>query len=91
MDVLDLILRKFQSEDLSPSEYYTLLSLLKGDWVDVNEVIKALGITFKQGVHMFEFSRVGEWWSLVGKTEEERARNGQKITTWFRYRKENID
>ena len=33
---------------------------------------------------MFDFSRTAEWWAIVGETEEERARNGQKITTRFR-------
>lgn len=58
--------------------------LLNGEWVKTDEVQKALGITFEEGFRRFDFSRTAEWWSIVGKTEDERARQGQKITTYFK-------
>lgn len=42
----------------------------------------------RQCFAVFDFCRTAEWWSIAGKTEEERSREGQKITTCFRIRKE---
>lgn len=56
----------------------------EGGWVDTDTVCKALNIDFSTAFRQFEFSRTAEWWSLCGETDEERKRNGQKITTQFR-------
>lgn len=66
-----------------------LLPLLKGEWVDCDAVQKALNISFGDGLKIFDFSREVEWWSLIGKTPEERKRNGQKISTFFRVKRGN--
>lgn len=62
----------------------TIERLLNGEWVETAEVQKALGITFAEGFRRFDFSRTAEWWSIAGKTDDERAREGQKISTYFR-------
>lgn len=62
----------------------TLLDLLAGKWVDTEAVQKALGMSFSECFSLFDFSREASWWSIVGKTEEERARNGQCVITKFR-------
>lgn len=61
-----------------------LQRLAAGEWVECSAVQKALNITFAEGLHRFDFCRIVEWWSLAGKTEEERARSGQKVSTYFR-------
>lgn len=61
-----------------------LSRLSSGEWVETGLVCDALGITFSEGFRRFDFCRTAEWWSLVGRTEEERSRHGQKITTYFR-------
>lgn len=66
----------------------TLKLLLNGKWVETEKVEKALEITFAEGFRQFNYSRTAEWWSIVGKTDEERAREGQKITTYFRLKTE---
>lgn len=77
-----------QNHNARSTENEPIERLLNGEWVETDEVQKALGITFAEGLRRFEFSRTAEWWSIVGKTEEERARNGQKIETYFRLRNE---
>lgn len=66
-----------------------LLPLFKGEWVDTNDVEKALNMSFSECLKIFDFSRTAEWWSLIGKTDEERNRNGQKISTFFRVKRGN--
>lgn len=61
-----------------------LKDLLEGKWVETEKVQNAFGMTFEECFKIFEFSRTAEWWSIVGETEEERQRNGQKISTYFR-------
>ena len=75
-------LQALAAEQMRDSE--TLKRLLDGEWVETEAVEKALGISFVDGLRRFDFSRTAEWWSIAGKTDEERARNGQKITTCFR-------
>ena len=58
--------------------------LLQGKWVETDKVQEALGMTFQECFKIFDFSRTAEWWSIAGVTEEERSRNGQKVTTMFR-------
>ena len=61
-----------------------LLKLLSGERVEAESLVAATGWSFEQCYKRFELSRIAEWWSIVGKTEEERSRNGQKITSYFR-------
>ena len=63
---------------------------MAGEWVDSEAIQKALGMTFAECFRMFDFARTAAWWSIVGKTEEERARNGQKIVTQFRLKPEQM-
>lgn len=60
-----------------------LLKLLSGERVEAESLVAATGWSFEQCCKRFEISRVAEWWSIVGKTDEERSRNGQKITCYF--------
>lgn len=71
-------------------EIEVLKRLLNGEWIDTKEVQNALGIDFKEGLKRFDFSRTSEWWSIVGKTEEERARKGQKTIICFKL-KEHVE
>lgn len=59
-------------------------AFLAGEWVESGKVQKMLGMSFKECFSEFEFSRVANWWSIVGKTEEERQREGQKVETFFK-------
>ena len=61
-----------------------LLKLLSGERVEAENLVAATGWSFEQCCKRFELNRVAEWWSIVGKTEEERSRSGQKITSYFR-------
>ena len=54
-------------------------SLLIGEWVDTEEIETCLNITFKQGMHLFDFSREVEW--------NKPPLNGQKVTTKFRLKR----
>lgn len=58
--------------------------LIAGEWIDGKELEENLGLTFNECFQMFDFSRTVEWWSICGKTEEERERNGQKVICKFR-------
>lgn len=62
----------------------TNCKLDNGEWVSASEVQQTLGLTFEECMKQFDFSRTAEWWPIVGKTEEEKSRNGQKITCKFR-------
>ena len=53
-----------------------LKRLINGEWVDCDDVQKALGIDFRTGLKMFDFSRTAEW--------NPYPLNGQKITIKFR-------
>ena len=75
---------KHIKEASTSDDMTTIMELLSGKWVDSNRVQKALGMDFSECFAMFDFARTAEWWSLVGKTKEERARNGQKVSTYFR-------
>jgi hypothetical protein len=61
--------------------------LIVGKWVECEKVQSALGMSFNECFAIFDFSRTAEWWSIVGETPEERAREGQKITTMFRIKR----
>lgn len=65
------------------SKNEVLLKLLSGERVEVETLVAATGWSFEQCCKRFELNRVAEWWSVVGKTDEERSRNGQKITCYF--------
>lgn len=66
-----------------------LIDFFNHKWVDTSIIQDLLGIDFSTGFKLFDFSRTAEWWSIAGKTEEERNRNGQKITTCFRLKEGN--
>lgn len=63
--------------------------LLAGKWVESKLVQKAFNMSFKECYSMFDFSRTADWWSVIGKTEEERKLNGQKVETFFRIRRDS--
>ena len=65
------------------SKNEVLLKLLSGERVEAENLVSATGWSFEQCCKRFELNRVAEWWSIVGKTDEERSRNGQKITCYF--------
>ena len=79
-------LRDCSTIDAVPVEKYeelkiendTLKRLVNGEWVDTDEVEKALGISFAEGMKMFDFSRTADW--------NPDPLHGQKITTKFRLR-----
>ena len=58
--------------------------LLDGKWVDSEQVQNALGFSFEKCLSKFNSSREAAWCSVVGETEEERQRNGQKVSIFFR-------
>lgn len=79
--VKDALDRKKASEnDLEKAKQ----DFLNGSWVESEKVQELTGMTFSECFSAFDFSRTAEWWSIVGKTEEERQRNGQKVTCMFR-------
>lgn len=51
-------------------------AFFKGEWVDTQIVEEMLGIDFKTGLRLFDFSRTAEWCKP--------PKNGQIITTKFR-------
>lgn len=56
----------------------------ENECADSRTVQKALGMSFEECFSMFSLVRIAEWWSIAGKTEEEKQRNGQKIEIFFR-------
>lgn len=85
---LDSLPFEEETEDMVNSlptcDMETVRDLLEGKWVDTDKVQKALGMSFTECFSIFDFSREASWWSIVGKTEEERAREGQCVVTRFR-------
>ena len=73
---------------MSEKDKVILDSFNSGEWCNSQDICRLLNITFAEGFQKFEFSRTAEWWSVVGETEEERQKNGQKITTMFRLKRE---
>lgn len=63
-------------------------AFLRGEWVDSVIIQEITGMTFSECYSAFDVSRTAEWWSIVGKTEEERNRNGQKIVVQFKLKPE---
>lgn len=61
---------------LSINRISTLTKLFNNEWVETQEVEKALGIDFATGIQLFKFSRTAEWNTA--------PLNGQKITTQFK-------
>ena len=83
-DVLDII-------TAAENKYkVALVDLLSGKWVDSKLVQELLGLSFNECFALFDFSRTADWWSIVGETEEERARDGQKIVTKFRLKQPKV-
>lgn len=64
--------------------YKDVMEFLRGNWVDSEKVQGFLKMSFDDCYRTFDFSRTAEWWSIVGKTEEERSWQGQKIVCRFR-------
>lgn len=60
----------------------TLRKLVVGEWVDCDAVEKALAITFRQGLKLFDFGRQVAW--------NKAPKNGQYIVTKFRLDPEKI-
>ena len=75
---------KYLAEKKEQLKTEVMEELKEGKWVDTDKVQKALGLSFKEAFSMFDFSRTAEWWSVVGKTDEERDRQGQKICKCFK-------
>ena len=67
----------------------TMIELLSGAWVDSDKVQAVFGLDFTECLSLLDFSRTAGWWSIAGKTVEERAREGQKIETRFRLKNNN--
>ena len=53
-----------------------LTDFINGEWIDTENIQKALNIDFSTGMERFDFSRTAEW--------NPPPLNGQKITTKFR-------
>lgn len=69
--------------DTCPSRDVILTALCDGFWVPTEYVEFALNLTTHQCMRIFDFARTAEWWSICGKTPEERRLNGQCITTYY--------
>lgn len=54
----------------------TLIAFIKGEWQDCETICNILGIEFRTGLGMFDFSRTAEW--------NPAPLNGQTIATKFR-------
>lgn len=65
-------------------------SFLDGNWVESELVQKLTGMSFNECFSTFDFSRTASWWSVVGKTEEERQRNGQCIICSFKLKEGQV-
>ena len=65
-----------QELQIAEEKLEVLRKLLNGEWVATQDVEEALGITFREGLKRFDFSRTASWnpWPL----------NGQRIDTFFR-------
>ena len=62
-------------EDIA-RKYDTLRKLINGNWVDTEAVQEAMGITFSEGMEMFDFGRMAVW--------NKAPLNGQRVITKFR-------
>ena len=84
--VKDVLNRRKNSEEESHLNMLreAKTAFLNGSWVESEKVQELTGMTFSECFSAFAFSRTAEWWSVVGKTEEERHLNGQKVTNLFR-------
>ena len=79
-DVIRNISNEFDTE--------TLKSFVLGEWVESEKVQEFLGLSFSECYRLFDIHRTAEWWSIIGKTDEERNREGQKVTCYFRLKRE---
>ena len=59
-----------------------LRSLVKGEWVDTERICTALGITFGEGMKMFDFGRMVAW--------NKAPKNGQYVVTKFRIAEKTV-
>lgn len=66
--------------------FEVLTRLFNGERVRCKEVQEALGITFSEGMKLFDYEMDACWWSICGETPEERNREGLRYLTYFRMR-----
>jgi hypothetical protein len=57
---------------------------IDGEWCEARRVQKMLDLTMDECLKYFDSKREVVWASMVGETEEERAREGQVITIYFK-------
>lgn len=69
------------AEEYKTKRKEVISKLLNGEWVNTEDVEEYLGINFKLGWKLFDFSRTAEW--------NPPPLNGQKITTQFRLKGNN--
>lgn len=69
--------------DKLPSRDVILAALCNYFWVPTEYVESVLDLSRSQCMRIFLFARTAEWWSICGKTPDERKRNGQCITTYY--------
>ena len=67
--------------------FEVLTRLFKGERVRCKDVQDGLGITFSEGMKLFDYEMNACWWSICGETLEERNRDGLRYLTYFRMKK----
>lgn len=82
------VIAKFEAQRTEEKKA-ALQEFLTGNWVDSKTVQEVLGLTFEECFRLFDFSRTSTWWSIAGKTEEERKREGQKVVCQFRLKEKD--
>lgn len=83
-------------DELQVCDIEALQEFLLGKWVSFDRLQNALGkdnfIEVQARLYsQTERSRTAEWWSIVGKTEAERRRYGQKITNFLRLKGDEVE
>lgn len=79
----------FQEADLVPISSVAE-RLTNHEWIKDEDLQNVTGLGFCELNRYFDLDRRAEWWSIVGKTEEERRREGQRITCRFRMRQDEL-
>jgi hypothetical protein len=67
--------------------FEVLTRLFEGERVRCKDVQDGLGITFSEGMKLFDYEMNACWWSICGETLEERNRDGLRYLTYFRMKK----
>ncbi len=73
-----------EKELINAERIQNLTKFFDRQWLESETVQELFSLNFETCMQLFEYSRVAEWWSIVGETKEERRRQGQKITIYFR-------